>query len=82
MILVFNHEGWLVMTAAWSAAGKPGKQTEVCYQWGADRFSVFESATGIRRVTFKQDIAEFMNVVVRVSGHGGKIVDLRSLQQE
>jgi hypothetical protein len=70
--LLLNHEGWEVVTAAWSAAAKPGDKVQVCYQWGADRLSWFDSATGIARVGLNLSMAEFLRLVQR-----GGVTDLR-----
>ena len=43
-VLLFNDRGWEVATSAWSAASKDGQSVEVCYQWGADGISWFDSA--------------------------------------
>lgn len=75
-VLLFNHEGWEVATAAWSASAKPGKNVVVCYQWGADALSIFDSATGIRRVEFPMTMTKFLNIVGRNSG----VADFRDFE--
>lgn len=74
--LLFRHEGWDVVTAAWSASAKPGKNVQICYQWGANGISFFDSATGIRRLEIPIEMRVFLDAL---SGGGG-VIDLRQYQ--
>lgn len=77
MLLLFEHEGYEVITSAWTAAGKPERKVEICYQWGADRLSWVSSATGIRRITLNCTMLEFAAVIRR---DNAPIVDCRRWQ--
>jgi hypothetical protein len=77
-MLSFNDGGWDVLTAAWSAAATPEAQiTTICYQWGADGFSLISSATGISRIYVTLSMPEFAKLVAAVG-----VVDLRKYQQD
>ena len=71
-ILLFNHDGWEVATAAWSLGAKVGDPVTVVYQWGPDGVSWFDSATGTRRVTVNLSMEQ---LVEKLSN--GALVDLR-----
>jgi hypothetical protein len=71
-VLLFNHEGWEVATAAWSLGAKKGDAVTVVYQWGPDGLSWFDSATGTRHVIVNLT----MDQLVQKLGGGG-LVDLR-----
>lgn len=73
--LLFNHDGWEVLTSAWTVAAKPGNQVQICYQWGADWISWVDSATGIRRINLNVTMSEFVGAVSK-----GGIVDCRQMQ--
>ena len=73
-VLLFNDRGWEVATPAWSAASKDGQSVEVCYQWGADGISWFDSATGNARTTLNISMTEFARRLT-----GGGVVDLRTV---
>lgn len=77
-ILLFNHQGWAVATAAWSAGSKNGDSVTICYQWGADGISFFDSATGNARCTLPINMADFTKRLARNSNSG--MVDLRDVQ--
>ena len=75
-VLLFNDRGWDIATAAWSVGAKPGKQVSLCYQWGADGISIFDSATGISKMTLPMTMAQFSAAIAS----GGSFVDLRPYQ--
>lgn len=71
--LIFEHDGWTVATAAWTAASKRPDRVTICYPWSSDgTISWFDSSTGTARIDFKMSMAEFLRAV----GRGG-VVDLR-----
>ncbi len=69
-MLLFNHGGWEILTAAWTASAKQGEQIEIRYQWGGDWS---RDITGVARTTLNLTMAEFS----RLAAAGG-VVDLRS----
>jgi hypothetical protein len=73
-VLVFNDRRWEVATSAWSAASKDGSSVDVCYTWGADGVSWFDSATGNARCTLDLLMSEFLERLARADG----VLDLRS----
>lgn len=75
--LIFQHEGWEVVTTSWSAAAKPGKGVVVCYEWGPDRVGWLDNSVSTARVTLNMHMAEFIHAI-----HDKQIVDLRSRQVE
>ncbi len=76
-LLRFTHEGWDVLTSAWTAASEGGgTSVDLCYQWGANGFSFASSATGVRRVTLPITMRQFLRVV---SSHHGRIADFSGL---
>jgi hypothetical protein len=74
--IMVNKGGWEVVTAAWTAAAKPGRVVEIAYVWGADGISFFQSATGVERVTLNIDMQSFLSVMHQ----GTAIIDLREYQ--
>lgn len=70
--LIFEHAGWEVATTSWTVAAKPGKGVTICYQWGADGVSFFESAVGNARTTLDCTMAEFLRLI-----QGRDVVDFR-----
>lgn len=79
MLLVFNDRGWSVATSSWSVASKGDDAITVCYQWGADGISFFDSATGIARCTFAITMVQFMRRVAEGKANGG-VIDLRDVK--
>lgn len=75
-MLRFSHEGYDVLTSAWTAASEDGVSVDLCYQWGANGFSFASSATGVRRITLPVTMREFLRVV---SSHHGRIADFSGL---
>lgn len=75
-VLLFNDRGWEVVTSAWTAAATPGNTVQICYQWGADHISFFQSATGISRIDLPIDMTTFLKAISE-----GGVVDLRSHQK-
>lgn len=71
--LVLSHNGWDVVTEAWSAAAIPGNKVQVCYQWGANRVSTFSGATGISRRTLDILMPAFLDAI-----SSGGVVDCRA----
>lgn len=77
--LVFNHEGYTVATSSWSIAAKHRNEnaTDICYQWGANGISWFDSSVGNARATLPIPIARLIQEI----GHaGGGVADLRRYQ--
>lgn len=74
MVLIFEDDGYVVTTSAWSAAAKPGRQAVICYAWGAGGYSLVSSATGIARITLPITIEEFNAILLRSKSD---VVDLR-----
>jgi hypothetical protein len=70
-VILFNHDGWEVATAAWSLGAKSGEAVTVVYQWGPDGLSWFDNATGTRRVTVNLTMEQLVHKL------GGGLVDLR-----
>lgn len=68
MMLMLRHEGWTVLTNAWTAASKDGKSVEVCYQWGPDRVSWLDSAVSTARVTLDISMATFSKMIEAAGG--------------
>jgi hypothetical protein len=75
--LIFNDRGWTVATAAWSAGAKGDHDVRICYAWGADGVSWFDSATGIASVDIHIGIEAFIAAL-----DGRAIIDLRTLTAE
>lgn len=73
MLLAFWHEGYEVITSAWTVAAKKDGGIEIAYLWGADGVSVFFGATSVRRAGFNITLAEFMeyrkNGIFDLRGH-------------
>lgn len=59
-MLVFNHDGWTMVSNAWSVGGKTATSTEIVYVWGPDGVSWVSGATGTARVTAKISMDEFL----------------------
>jgi hypothetical protein len=57
-VLLFNDRGWAVATSAWSAGSKDEATVTICYQWGEDGISWFDS-TGNARMKLNINMAEF-----------------------
>ena len=74
-VLLFVDRGWTVATAAWTAASKDPKKTEICYTWGSDGISFFDSATGTSRIELDMPFAEFLRRVQMAPSNNG-IVNL------
>lgn len=60
--IVFNHDGWTVVTSAWTAASKRPDKVIVCYPWsGMSGMSMWgDAATGVARIEFDMTMADFL----------------------
>ena len=74
-VLLFNHSGWEVMTASWTAAAKPGNKVQIAYVWGANWISAIDSATGVAKTELNISLGDFWKRI----GRGGAVIDLRDL---
>jgi hypothetical protein len=76
--LVFHHDGWTVVTSAWTVATKHDGEIAVCYPWSAmNGLGAWgDAATGVARLDLAMTMAEFFE---RTKA-GGR-VDLRSSQR-
>jgi hypothetical protein len=73
--LFFNDRKYEVVTSSWSVAAKPdANYITVCYSWGADGISWFDSATGVSSCELMLRMEEF---VKRISKGG--VIDLRDV---
>jgi hypothetical protein len=71
--LIFEDRGHEVVTSSWSVAAKPGKSVQICYAWGADALSWFDSATGLASFDLEMTMEQFISRITK----GGPVVDLR-----
>ncbi|WP_029606139.1 hypothetical protein [Kozakia baliensis] len=72
--LTFEDRGWNVVTSVWTVGAKEPDRISICYMWGSDGISFFDSATGTARVEFLISFSDFMRRV-REAGPDG-IVEL------
>jgi hypothetical protein len=75
--LMLRHQGYDVITSSWTVAAKSDKLIEICYQWGADRFSIVTSATGIARLSLDLSMSSFIKNLELSRTRGDIIVDLQ-----
>lgn len=75
--IVFNHESWVVVTAAWTVASKRDGKIVICYPWSAmSGLSGWgDSATGVARLEIAMSMAEFLEHTKQ-----GQRADLRAYQ--
>lgn len=74
-MLLLNYGKWEILTHGWTAAAKPGRVVEICYTWGLGTIGVFDSSTGVERVSLNIDMPDFLKLI-----QTGGIVDLRQYQ--
>lgn len=77
-VLLFLDRGWEVATNAWTAAAKASnRNVTICYRWGADGISFFDSATGNSKTELAITMEEFTR---RIAKHtNGGICDCRDV---
>jgi hypothetical protein len=78
-VLLFRDRGWEVAASSWVAAAKPDRKVELCYQWGADGISWFDSGTGNARCTLDILMDDFTKRIARHTNGG--IVDFRDVSR-
>jgi hypothetical protein len=74
--LIFEDRGWTVVTSAYTLAAKGQDSTELCYMWGDDSVSWFDSATGTARTTLETPIETLIQTIRDAAQRDG-IADLR-----
>lgn len=73
--LVFDHDGWTVVSTAWTAASRKKGEITVCYSWSVlPSMGLLASSTGVERVEIEIDMADFLDRVKQ-----GGVVDFRRI---
>lgn len=60
--LIFEHDGWTVVTSAWTAASKGADKIVLCYPWSSfNGFSAWgDSATGVAHLEIPMSMSDFI----------------------
>ena len=74
--LYFNDRGWDVMTTAWTAGSKNGKDTDIRYTWGADGVSFFDNSVSTAQYKIALPFNSFARYVQDCQ-KTGEVADLR-----
>jgi len=70
VILTFEVKGVTIVTNSWTVRDNGAKGVIVCYIWGADDVSFFDSATGTSRAYLAMSIQEFTKRLVNARASG------------
>ena len=75
-VIVFEHDGWVVSTSAWTVASQDERSVTICYQWGGPGLGFFTNSVANAKAKLPIPMTKFLSTVIqdRVG-----VVDLRKL---